>query len=146
MTTTTIVIVVEGMAVSFDNRESHVAPRFTERELDVMAVLWEHGPSTVAEVQERIEDELAYNTILTVLRTLEGKGRVGHREEGRAHRYHPLVSRRDAAQSAVGRLVERLFGGSHELLLSQLVNDERLTEADLRRIRELLNRELEERS
>ena len=47
---------------------------FTDRELDAMAVLWEHGPSTVAEVRDRIADDLAYTTVLTVLRTLEEKG------------------------------------------------------------------------
>ena len=58
---------------------------FTDRELDVMAVLWERGPSTVAEVRAALEDELAYNTVLTVLRTLEDKGYVGHQEAGRAY-------------------------------------------------------------
>ena len=51
--------------------------RFTPRELDIMAVLWERGPSTVAEVRECLEDPLAYTTVLTVLRTLEGKIEVG---------------------------------------------------------------------
>ena len=60
---------------------------FTDRELDVMAVLWDRGPSTVAEVRENLEDPLAYTTVLTVLRTLETKGYVSHEEEGKAHRY-----------------------------------------------------------
>ncbi|HZD03998.1 MAG TPA: BlaI/MecI/CopY family transcriptional regulator, partial [Longimicrobiales bacterium] len=77
---------------------------FTERELDVMAVLWEHGSATVAEVQERLRDDLAYTTVLTILRTLEEKGRVGHREEGRAYRYHPLVEKDTAQDSALRRL------------------------------------------
>ena len=55
---------------------------FTDRELDVMAVLWDRGPSTVAEVREHLEDALAYTTVLTVLRTLETKGFVSHEEEG----------------------------------------------------------------
>ena len=48
-------------------------PSFTDRELDVMAILWERGPSTVAEVRERIADDLAHNTVQTVLRILEEK-------------------------------------------------------------------------
>ena len=51
---------------------------FTDRELDVMAVLWERGSATVAEVRERLPDDLAYTTVLTVLRTLEEKGHVEH--------------------------------------------------------------------
>ena len=53
---------------------------FTDRELDIMAVLWDRGSATVAEVRERLPDDLAYTTVLSVLRTLEEKGHVGHRE------------------------------------------------------------------
>jgi predicted transcriptional regulator len=115
---------------------------FTERELDVMAVLWEKGPSTVAEVREHIADPPAYNTVLSVLRILEEKGHVAHREEGRAHRYHALVARDRAGASAVKRLVERMFGGSPELLLTHLMRDRTLTEADLRRLRKMLDERL----
>ena len=59
---------------------------FTDRELDVMAVLWQRGPSTVAEVREVLEDALAYTTVLTVLDRLERKGMVRRRRDGRAHR------------------------------------------------------------
>jgi BlaI family penicillinase repressor len=112
---------------------------FTERELDVMAVLWEHGPSTVTEVREQIEDELAYTTVLTVLRTLEAKGHVGHETDGKAHRYLALVEREEAGRSALGRMVEKLFGGSRELLLAQLVQERGLGEDELKRLRKILN-------
>ena len=117
--------------------------RFTARELDVMTVLWDRGPSTVAEVRRALDDELAYTTVLTVLRILEEKGHVTHTTEGRAHRYQPLVERADAGESALRRLKERLFGGSHELLLTRLVDDEELTEEELRRLRDLLEARLE---
>lgn len=117
---------------------------FTDRELDVMGVLWDRGPSTVAEVREHIADELAYTTVLTVLRILEEKGYVGHEEEGRAHRYHPQVERQAAGESAVRRLTRKLFQGSPELLLTHLVSDRQLSEEDLRRMRELLDQRLQE--
>lgn len=117
--------------------------RFTPRELDIMAVLWERGPSTVAEVQDALSDELAYTTVLTLLRVLEEKGHVTHTNEGRAHRYAPLVERQAAGRSALHRLTERLFGGSPELLLTRLVEDGDLTEGELRRMRDLLQRRLE---
>lgn len=117
--------------------------RFTARELDVMAVLWERGPSTVAEVQEALADELAYTTVLTLLRVLEEKGHVTHTTEGRAHRYAPLVERQAAGRSALQRIKESLFGGSPELLLTRLVEDTDLTEDELRRMRDLLQRRLE---
>ena len=115
---------------------------FTDREVDLMDVLWEHGPSTVAQVRDRVVDQLAYTTVLTILRTLEDKGYVGHTEEGRAYRYHPLVERSEARVSAVGRITEKLFGGRTELLLTHLVSDQRLPEDALARIRELLDKRL----
>lgn len=118
--------------------------RFTTRELDVMTVLWDRGPSTVAEVRRALDDELAYTTVLTVLRILEEKGHVGHTTEGRAHRYRPLVEREAAGGSALRRLTERLFSGSPELLLTRLVEDEDLTEEELRRMRDLLAERLGE--
>lgn len=117
---------------------------FTERELDVMSVLWELGAATVAEVRERLQDELAYTTVLTVLRTLEEKGHVGHAEEGKAYRYHPLVERQTAGRSALRRITRRLFKDSPALLLTQLVSDRRLPEEELRRMRRLLDERLGE--
>jgi predicted transcriptional regulator len=116
---------------------------FTDRELDVMAVLWELGPATVAEVQARLADDLAYTTVLTILRTLEEKGHLRHEEEGRAYRYHPLVDRKAAGASALRRLVRKVFAGSPEMLLTQLVSERGLTAEQLERMRELLERRLD---
>ena len=119
-------------------------PRFTDRELDVMAVLWDRGEATVAEVQERLPDELAYTTVLTVLRTLEEKGHVGHRSgEGRAYRYHALVEREAAGSTALDGLLDRVFGGSAELLLTHLVSQRGLTTEQLETMRQLLNERIE---
>ena len=115
---------------------------FTARELDVMSVLWDRGSATVAEVRERLADELAYTTVLTVLRTLEQKGHVGHSGEGRAHRYRPLVKREAAGRNALRRLVDKVFRGSPELLMTQLVSDKQLNDEDLRRLRRLLDARL----
>jgi predicted transcriptional regulator len=113
-----------------------------EREMELMEVLWERGTATVAEVRDSIEDELAYNTVLTILRRLEQKGYVGHTEEGRAHRYHPLVEREAARGSALQRLLDRVFDGSPELLLTQLVSHRGLSAAEVHRLRQLLREQL----
>ena len=117
--------------------------RFTKRELDIMGVLWAHGPSTVAEVREALEDEPAYNTVLTMLKVMEGKGYVSRSPEGRAHRYASEVQRDAAGESALGRMTERLFGGSPEELLLRLV-DSGIDPDELRRMRDLLDRRLRE--
>ena len=111
----------------------------TDREADLMEILWERGPSTVAEVREALADELAYTTVLTILRTLESKGYVDHDEEGRAHRYSALVACDSARRSALKALSQKLFRGSTELLLTHLVSDQKLTAAQISRIKRLLD-------
>ena len=119
-------------------------PTFTERELDVMAVLWDRGPSTVAEVRARLHDELAHNTVLTVLGVLEDKGYVSHIEEGKAHRFRALVKQDVAGATAAARVVEKLFGGSTERLLTHLVTERRIDAEEIRRLRKLLDQKLKE--
>lgn len=115
---------------------------FTDRELDIMTVLWEDGPSTVAAVRDRLADPLAYTTVLTVLRTLEDKGHVAHVEEGRAFRYHALVGQGEARVSALARIRRTLFDGSAKLLVTELVADRSLSDDDLKGIRKLLDERL----
>jgi predicted transcriptional regulator len=112
---------------------------FTDREADVMQVLWDHGPSVVTEVQKRLSDQLAYTTVLTVLRTLEAKGYVRHDEEGRQHRYCAVVQRQMAQKSALKHLLSKLFKDSSELLFSRLVSDQRLGPEQIKRMRKLLD-------
>jgi len=115
---------------------------FTDRELDVMAVLWNRGSATVTEVRERLPDDLAYTTVLSVLRAPVEKNHVGHREEGKAHRYFPLVERRVAGRSALARLIDTVFNGSPELLLTQLVSDRDLSEDQIKKLRRLMDARL----
>lgn len=117
-------------------------PNFTDRELDVMAVLWRLGSGTVSEVRDELADPLAYNTVLTVLRTLETKKHVRHEDEGKAHRYFPTVAREQAGRSGVQRLVDTVFAGSAEALLTQLVSDRRMSREKLARLRALIDERL----
>ena len=118
---------------------------FTDRELDIMAVLWARGPSTVAEVHDALGEEIAYKTVLTMLRVLEQKGHVTHTEEGRAHRFKAAVKREDAGASAVDRVLEKIFGGSEELLLTQLVDRRKLGAEEIKRLRRMLDESLKKR-
>jgi BlaI family penicillinase repressor len=116
-----------------------MAAAFTSREWDIMGVLWEHGPSTVAEVRARLRDPLSHNTVATLLTILENKGRVDHVEEGRAFRYRPRIGRESAGRSALARIADTVFGGSTESLLMHFVRDRRLSTAELARIRDVLD-------
>lgn len=113
--------------------------RFTDRELDIMQVLWIRGPSTVAQVREGLDDPLAYNTVLTMLRILEEKGHVTRDTAMRAHRYAPAVERDAAGGGALRRVARKLFQGSPEALLVKLVDQEEITPAELRRMRDILD-------
>jgi predicted transcriptional regulator len=118
---------------------------FTEREIDIMAVLWDRGPSTAAEVRDALADQsldLAYNTVLTQLRILEDKGRVDHKEEGRAHRFRAIVKKKEARASALTRTLDRLFEGSAEALVTQLVQQRGLSKDELRGLRRVVDEEL----
>ncbi len=120
-----------------------MSPHFTDRELDLMAVLWEMGSATVRQVQERLEPDLAYTTVLTILRVLEAKGHVRHEPDGRAHRYLPTVAQDEAKASALRRLLAKVFSGSPEALLTQLVADDNLSDEELHRLRRLLDERLD---
>lgn len=111
-----------------------------DREAEIMDVLWEHGPGTVNEVLERLTDDLAYTTVLTILRNLESKGYVRHDAEGKAHRYSAAVERDAARRSALRAMANKFFKGSTSLLLTHLVEDEKLAPKDLERLRTLITK------
>src|SRR3977135_1148142 len=112
--------------------------QFTDREIDVMDVLWGRGPSLVGDVRAALKDDLAYTTVLTILRTLEGKGYVGHEQEGRGHRYFATVKQQAAQQSALRHLTSKLFKGSAELLFTHLVSDRKLSAKKISNMRALV--------
>ena len=105
-----------------------------DRELEVMSWLWANGSGTVGEVRDGLADALAYTTVLTILRNLESKGFLRRQDEGRAHRYFPRVQQKAARRRALRRLIDTLFLGSPEALLSHLVDEHDLSPAELRRI------------
>ncbi len=113
----------------------------TDHELRLMAVLWNRGEATVADVVNTLPPPpLAYSTVLTTLRTLERKGYIAHQEEGRAYVYHPLVARDDAAKSAMQHLLDRFFANSPGDLAVALLDGARLSNADATKIKRLLER------
>ena len=112
----------------------------TPRELDIMSVLWELGEATVTEVRDRVDPQLAYTSISTMIRTLELKGYVSHRRgEGKTHVYFPTIEPETAGESALGRVLDKVYGGSPIKLLAHLMEQRRLSDKEIARMRELLN-------
>jgi len=117
------------------------SPVLTDHELRLMEVLWKSEKATVAQVTASVgTPPLAYNTVLSTLRTLEQKGYVAHEEDGRAFIYRPRIDRTEAADSAVRQLLRRFFGNSPGQLAVSLVDETKLSEADLARIQKALAR------
>lgn len=111
---------------------------FTDRELDLMSVLWQLGSGTVTEVRERLEGPPGYTSVLKILQVLEEKGHVRHVQEGRAYRYFPTVASSHAGRSALARIVSKIFHGSAELTLVHLVEARSISGEELGRMRRIL--------
>jgi len=96
-----------------------------ELQLAIMRVLWRRGEASAAEVHRALVDErgLAPTTIATMLRKMEAKGVVTHRAEGRQFVYSASVGQKEVKRSMVGELVDRLFGGDPEALVSHLLDE-----------------------
>jgi BlaI family transcriptional regulator, penicillinase repressor len=113
----------------------------TQRELDIMSVLWDLGEATATEVRDRVDPDLAYTSISSMIRTLELKGYVSHRRgAGKTHVYFPVIAAEKAGESALGRVLNKIYGGSPIKLLAHLVKQNRLSEKELARMRDLLKR------
>jgi BlaI family transcriptional regulator, penicillinase repressor len=118
--------------------QSRKSPTLTPLELEIMQVLWQAGPCTVAEVQPKLQAELAYTTVQTMLNVLLRKKKVKRVQEGRAYRYRPAVSRERASGSALSDLVTRMFGGSSEALLMAMVDTRQISAEELGRVAQKL--------
>jgi BlaI family transcriptional regulator, penicillinase repressor len=112
----------------------------TEAELRIMDVLWRKGSGTVQQVLDWLPFTLAYNSVLTTIRTLEKKGHVKHVKDGRAHVYEAIIGRQEATRSEIRYLLGRFFRNSHEALVLNILEDEAIDADQLKRLREMLER------
>ena len=112
----------------------------SDLELQVLAVLWERGPSTVRQVLETMPDgkERAYTTVLTVLQGLERKRLVRHKQRGRQYVYRAAADRSGILGPRLRRLMRHVFGGDPAAVLQQILDGTDVTPEDLATMRELL--------
>jgi predicted transcriptional regulator len=110
----------------------------TPRELEILKVLWDLGPVSVRDVYRRLaeaqDDDLAYNTVQTLLRIMETKGLVKHHLDGRAFIYTPTYSREESVRG----FVDRVFDGAAEQLVMTLLSAERLSHQELERLQHMI--------
>ncbi len=117
----------------------------TKLELQIMQVIWRRGMSNVSEVQEGLEQTLAYTTVQTMLNILEKKGKLERTLQGRAYVYSAAVSKEKALGHAVRDLVNRMFGGSSEELVMSLIKDRQLNAEQIARLTKRMEEEEGER-
>ena len=109
-------------------------------ELQVLSVLWEHGPATVRVVQDALPDgkTRAYTTVLTVLQVMEKKGLLTHISQGNTHVYQPTTTRRQTLGPVLKSLVRQLFGGSPATALQHLLAESEVSPEELTRLKQLI--------
>ena len=113
--------------------------RLGDLQLRIMKVLWDLGPTGVADVQRCLGgDQLAYTTVATMLRKMEDRGLVLHREEGRRFTYEPAVSAEAVTQCMADDLVNRLFHGSLADALTHLIQSREVSHEELDRLEQLI--------
>jgi BlaI family transcriptional regulator, penicillinase repressor len=116
------------------------SPALTDAEARVMAILWQVETATVADVVGALRRKrpVTYSTVQTILRILETKGYVTHEKVARAFLYRPRVDERQARARALRHLASRLFNGSPSLLVLNVLEDDGLDPAELKRMKKII--------
>ncbi len=114
----------------------------SRRERQIMDALYARGSASVAEVREDLPDPPSYSAVRAMLRVLEDKGHLKHRQEGPRYVYEPTQSRARARRTAVQRLVHTFFDGSTEQAVAALLDlkGEPLDDVELRRLSDLIDK------
>jgi predicted transcriptional regulator len=111
---------------------------FTDKELEIMQVIWEVGEASVKDIQDRLPGDRHYNSVLTIIRVLERKGHLVHRVDGRAYIYSASENHENVRRRVLAHLIENVFGGSAASMVLQLVETGDLTKNDIEQIRRKL--------
>jgi BlaI family penicillinase repressor len=116
-------------------------PKPTDAELEILHVLWQHGPTTVRFVNDQLSQrrEVGYTTTLKIMQLMLEKGLVRRDDEGRSHIYQAAVREQDTQGVLLDRFMEATFGGSALKLVMQALGHRRTSPDELAQIRRLLN-------
>lgn len=115
----------------------------TAHELELMKIVWRHeGPVTVRDVYEalRARRPVAYTTVMTSLKTLEQKGHLKATQQDRANVYRPAKPKQQVMREMVREFVDRVFNGAGQPLVVHMLEDDRISESELREITKMLGK------
>ena len=113
----------------------------TDRELTILGILWDKGPSTVREVNEAMNQDGAtgYTTTLKLMQIMTEKGLLLRDESQFKHIYKPAISEEKTQKQLVGDLLDRAFAGSAEKLVMRALSAKKVSAKELGKIRKMLN-------
>ena len=112
----------------------------TQRELDILRILWDRGEATVRDVYEQLRDEadIVQNTVQAMLRTMEEKGQVTHYVSGRAFVYKPRLGKEKATRKLTQNLLDTVFNGAVDQLVDSVFSLRDPSAEELRHLEELI--------
>jgi predicted transcriptional regulator len=113
----------------------------TDREMAILSVLWERGPSTVRDIHEGLHQdvETGYTTTLKLMQIMIEKGLLVRDDNGRRHIYRPALSEERTQKDLVQNLLDRVFAGSAEKLVMRALSAKKVSPKELKRIREMID-------
>ena len=114
-------------------------------ETEILRIVWELETATVQDVCDKLPEEraIAYATVQTLLRRLEGKGYIKHKTKGKAHVFYPIAKQQEVINSAVTSFVNKLFGGDAVPLVHYLAKSGKLSKDDIDKLKKLIDRDSE---
>lgn len=115
-------------------------PQPTERELEILKILWERGEASVRTVYEDISQDvpIVQNTVQAFLRTMESKGLVCHSVQGRTFIYRPLLKKEQATKRVVSGVLQRMFDGAIDQLVQSVLSVRKPTSDEIKKLEDLI--------
>ncbi len=109
--------------------------QLTNREEEIMELIWDNGPLFVKDIIRLWADEKPhYNTISTIVRIMEEKGFIGHEQYGNTHRYHALISRQEFSKGTIKDVVAKYFNKSYASVISMFVQEEEISFEEIQKL------------
>ncbi|MFK7768988.1 MAG: BlaI/MecI/CopY family transcriptional regulator [Mariniblastus sp.] len=119
----------------------------TEFELEVLKVLWKSSPQTVRDIRDRMAEsgrDSAHTSVITMLNIMVDKGYLDKKKDGKSYLFWPIVTEPDVSQKMLGDMVSRVFDGSAQRLVLNLIDGEDIEEQELLELRKLINQKVRE--
>lgn len=122
-------------------KDSAKYKKLTEKESEIMTMLWQKGPLTVRQMLEHYDDPKPhFNTVSTTVRILEDKGYVAHEANGTAFRYYAIADIADFRERSLTQVIKNYFNNSYSSVVSALVAEEKISVEDLRKIIDMVEK------